>query len=67
MCNKKCLLGVTHVNKPKEIISSTFFKHVGNSPVLTATYSSKTYEMQLMAELKSNEYCVDGQHMKPFV
>jgi hypothetical protein len=56
-----------HVNKPKEIISSTFFKHVGKSPVLIATYSSKMYEMQHMLELKSNEYCVAGQHMKPSV
>jgi hypothetical protein len=62
MCNQKCLLGVTHVNKQKEIISSTFFKHVSKSPILTATYSSKSCELQLMADLKSNEYCVAGLH-----
>jgi hypothetical protein len=66
MCNQNCLLDVTHVNKPKENISSTSFKHVSKSPALTATYSSKRYEMQLMAELKRNEYCVVGQHMTPY-
>jgi len=67
MCNQKCLLGVTHVNKSKEIISSTFSEHVSKSPVLTTTYSSKRYEMQLMTELESNVYYVAGQHMKPCV